>query len=91
MAPVYRYTRGVRRRLVRRRDRPAEPVQPGELVAHPGKKHRTYRAPVQLGPDNKPIRPKLYDVTRRQAQVFEDNWLATLLTLTKPLAKGDAP
>ena len=56
---LYRYTRtadgGLKKAPVTKAEVPAT----GEMIALPGKKHRSYKAPVILGPNNKPIKPPL--------------------------------
>jgi len=43
------------------------PPTPGEMIALPGKKHRTYRAGVTLGIDNKPLKPPIMLVKKKGA------------------------
>ena len=43
------------------------PPAPGEMIALPGKKHRTYRAPVTLGLDKKPLKPPIMLVKKKGA------------------------
>ncbi len=67
MPPVYRYRRGVGRAVVKE-ETPDASARKGELIAITGKKHRTYRAPVTLDANNKPIRTPLVDVGRRKKE-----------------------
>ena len=64
MTPPYRYRRGVGRALQKQ---PAgdRPPKAGEMIALPGTKHRTYRAPVTLDANNKPVRTPLIEVGRK--------------------------
>lgn len=39
----------------------------GEMIALPGKKHRTYRAGIKLGIDNKPLKPPIMLVKKKGA------------------------
>jgi hypothetical protein len=47
------------------------------MVALPGKKHRTYRAPVRLDANNKPVRTPLTEVgqTARPPKPQQEDWI----------------
>lgn len=77
MTELYRYTRGVGRAITKT---PAgdTPLRAGEMIALPGKKHRTYRAPVTLDANNKPVQTPLHPVEgikkKRRKKATQD-WL----------------
>lgn len=86
MTEVYRYKRGVGRAVTKT---PAgdKPPRAGEMIALPGKKHRTYRATVRLDANNKPVRPPLRPASRKVAPVQED--LIELRAKLDRLLRGD--
>jgi hypothetical protein len=88
MPPIYRYTRGVGRAVIKAVITDTKPGV-GEMIALPGKKHRTYRAPITLDSSNKPVRTPLTAVSRksrkRQPQSQQTDWI----TIFGGLVKGE--
>jgi hypothetical protein len=88
MTTPYRYRRGVGGELQKS---PAgdTAARAGELIALPGKKHRTYRAPVTLDANNKPVRTSLVDVRRKkQPQQQSLDWVTVFGDMVKGDGKG---
>lgn len=92
MPPLYRYTRGVGRTVVKTPTTDTK-AKAGELIALPGQKHRTYRAPVMLDANNKPVRTRLVDIQRRKDEPEPEPaqqslaWITVFGTVIPPAPK----